>query len=71
MSNNWIQSQQNGALINLDNLADIIVKDVKGNYQVLGYTSSGFGIVIFKGTEFECEQVHERLATFLDQPRVI
>ena len=70
MNNNWIKSEQNGALINLNNLADIIIKEVKGNHQVLGYTSSGFGIVIFKGDEDECSDVLKDLA-MLTSPRVI
>jgi hypothetical protein len=68
--NNWIKSAQNGALVNLDNLADMIVKEVKGGHQVLGYTSSGFGIVIFKGTEDECADALHDLEHLL-QPVVI
>jgi hypothetical protein len=71
MNNNWIKSQQNGALINLDNLADIIIKKVKNeDHQVLGYTSSGFGIVIFRGSEVECTHILGHLVNLIT-PKVI
>jgi hypothetical protein len=53
----WIKSQQNGALVNLDNIADITVKkDSQGLHSLMAYTTTGFGVVVYKGSSSDCEE---------------
>jgi hypothetical protein len=58
---NWIAGQQEQILVNLDNLVDILVKKQGESYSVVGYTPSGFGIVMFKGTKNQAEAFYHGL----------
>jgi len=49
----WIESEQNGILINLDNVADVIIQDGQ-ECTVKCYTPSGFGMVVFRGSKDDC-----------------
>ena len=52
----WIKSEQNGILVNLDNIADLTVKESNGHgtYVLIAYTSSGFGMNLYRGNEKDC-----------------
>jgi hypothetical protein len=52
--NQWIEGRD-GVLLNLNNMADVIHK--KQDNSVIGYTTSGFGIVLYKGSKEDCERV--------------
>jgi len=60
---NWIEAS--GVLVNVDNLVDILSKKQQSGFTVVGYTPSGFGIVLFTGTQDECKGVMQRLGDFV------
>lgn len=52
---NWVISKQSGIMVNLNNIADILVK----GGTVMAYTPSGYGIMVFRGTDDECVRVRD------------
>ncbi len=62
---NWLMCQQEKILVNFDHLVDILCKNQNGSCSVVGYTPSGYGIILFKGTQQECQaqldQIHKYL----------
>lgn len=61
----WIRSTQNGAMINLETMADIIVRPKGTAHQVLAYTPHGVSITVFEGTEKECANKMSELENYL------
>jgi hypothetical protein len=59
----WIKGEK-GILINLDNFADIVHK--KQDNSIMGYTTAGFGIVLYKGSSGDCERVLREIEDILD-----
>lgn len=51
---NWLVSPKGDILVNVNNLADILVKKQGSFWSVVGYTPSGFGVILYTGEEKEC-----------------
>lgn len=62
---NWVACQQEQIQVNLDNLVDILVKKQGDSHSVVGYTPSGFGIIMFKGTKNQAEAFYHSLRGIL------
>ena len=56
---NWLSTPQ--ILVNLDNLADILVKKQGSSWALVGYTPSGFGIILYTGTDNDCQTLLGRI----------
>lgn len=66
----WIESKQNGILVNLENIADVVIQAGQGEFVVKCYTHSGFGMVIFKGTEKDCVDKKEVVSNLVKAQEV-